>query len=122
MVFFFFFIVTADNSNTRHCYQCNSHNDSECENLHAYKPHLSTVYYKPCLLKDDSGTPFCRTTSYKCKYFRLFHILSICSIGTDILFIIHQITIYSQGRSISRKKTRRTVLRLFAITNPMLFK
>jgi len=49
------------------CYQCNSHIDPECEDLHKHPPHNVSHFYKPCEGDYHGREPFCRTITYQIK-------------------------------------------------------
>ncbi|KAG4066766.1 hypothetical protein HA402_012833 [Bradysia odoriphaga] len=46
------------------CYQCNSAQNPECNDLGSYRPHLTAGFFKECTeyLKYNNSVPFCRKT------------------------------------------------------------
>ncbi|XP_031634916.1 uncharacterized protein LOC116348158 [Contarinia nasturtii] len=61
-------VTTVDAFN---CYQCNSHSNPECADLHAHPPHKVAGFHQQCDDKDSEGNPaFCRTITYKFKFLK----------------------------------------------------
>lgn len=54
--------------NSIKCYQCNTHDNPECSNLHDYAPHKVSHFYQECGGDHQGEAPFCRTTTYECKW------------------------------------------------------